>query len=63
MVSYQKWTSIAFKTAEAKGADTSKNQEAIISTAADIWSDRKDELSTARVDEAERIAETEITVA
>lgn len=63
MVSYQRWTAIAFDVAKSQGFVTSQesNQE-LISVAASIWRDRKGELSTATVSEAERIAQSEISV-
>lgn len=64
MVSYQRWTSLAFETAKAQGYDTStaeKNAEAV-SEFADVWNRRKAELSTATVSEAREIAEQEISV-
>lgn len=65
MVTYQKWTSIAFDVAKARGMDTS-SQEAnadAVSTFAEIWRDRKDELATATVAEARAVAQEEINVA
>lgn len=63
MVTYQRWTQIAFDVAESKGFQTGQesNRE-LISVVADIWRDRKDDLSAARVSEARDIAEDEIRV-
>lgn len=63
MVSYQRWTSIAFDVAKQQGADLGTEQTNVISVAADVWNDRKSELSTATIAEARSIAENEITVA
>lgn len=63
MVSYQKWTQIAFQTARKKGMRTSQEQsQSLISVAAEVWRDRKSELSAATQAEAQRIANEEITV-
>lgn len=64
MVTYQKWTSIAFETAAEKGMESSsENSASLISVAADVWNDRKDELKTATAPEAKKIARREINVA
>lgn len=62
MVSYQRWTAIVFDVAKAKGVNTSEAQTEVISAAAEVWNRRKDELSPATVSQAERVAESEITV-
>lgn len=63
MVTYQKWTQIAFEVARSKGADTSEEQTSIVSVAADVWNSRKADLSAATDAEARRIAREEISVA
>lgn len=64
MVSYQKWTQIAFEVARSKGMVSSQeNSQDLISVAADIWQERKDELSACTVANARQIAESEIAVA
>lgn len=63
MVTYQKFTSIAFDVAESKGMTSSQENSAeLVSVVADIWQDRKDELQTATEGEAKRIAREEIQV-
>jgi len=65
MVSYQTWTSVAFEVAEEKGAQIKGSGSVatdLISVAADIWNERKDELSTATRSEARQIALQEISV-
>lgn len=62
MVSYHKWTSIAFEVAKEQGmATTQSNNRELISVAADIWNDRKQQLSSATVGEARNVAEREIS--
>lgn len=64
MVSYQRWTAIAFEEARSQGMESSQeNSQALVSVVADIWNDRKDDLQTATVSEARSIASTEIEVA
>lgn len=63
MVSYQRWTSIAFDVAKSKGLSTGQESNRdMISVSAEIWRDRKDELSTATIAEAEKIARQEISI-
>lgn len=67
MVTYQKWTSIAYDVAKAKGANlegtgTQSTNQSLVSLIAEVWNDRKDELSTATVSEAQAIAQQEISV-
>jgi len=63
MVSYQRWTAIAFDVARSKGMQSSQeNSRDLVSVLAAVWRDRKDELSTATLAEAERIAKEEIHV-
>lgn len=50
-----------FDVAESKGANVSTEQTEIISVAAEVWQDRKPDLSTATVAEARRIADDEIS--
>lgn len=64
MVSYQKWTSIVFEVAKEKGEviDSQKASAQTVSVGADIWRDRKDELTAATIAEAKNVARQEITV-
>lgn len=61
MVTYQRWTAVAFDVAREKGADLGEEQTEVISVAADIWNDR-DDLERATVSEARSIAQSEIEV-
>jgi hypothetical protein len=68
MVSYQTWTSIGHDVAKSKGAvltgsGTQRTNQELISVLADVWQDRKEELSTATRSEARAIAEEEVNVA
>lgn len=68
MVSYQRWTSICYEVARQKGAQlegpgTQGENQALVSLIAEIWNERKPEISTATVAEARRIAEAEVVVA
>lgn len=63
MVSYQRWTSIAFDEARSQGMQSSQeNSQALVSVVADVWNDRKEELSSGTVAEAQRIAGEEISI-
>lgn len=64
MVSYHSWVSIVFDTAKSKGAkiESTEDSRPVMSTAAEIWNDRKDELDTASESKAKQIATEEITV-
>lgn len=63
MVSYQKWTAVAFEVARSKGMRSSQqNSQDLVSVLAAVWRERKDELSTATVAEAREIARSEIHV-
>lgn len=67
MVTYQKWTKLAYRVAKRKGADiegpgTQANNQEMVSLIAEVWNDRKPELSSATVAEAKNIAEQEINV-
>lgn len=67
MVSYQKWTKVAYNVAERKGADitglgTQENNQVLVSVIAEVWNERKDELDSATVAEARTIAEQEIEI-
>lgn len=63
MVSYQKWTAIAFEAARSKGMRSSQeNSQDLVSVLAAVWRERKGELSTATVAEARAIADEEIHV-
>lgn len=63
MVSYQKWTSIAFEVAKQKGMENSQeNSQALVSLVAKLWRENKEALSTATIAEARATAEAEITI-
>jgi len=63
MVSYQKWTAVAFEAARSKGMHSSQeNSQDLVSVLAEVWRERKQELSTATVAEARAIADEEIHV-
>lgn len=63
MVSYQRWTSIAFDEARRQGMQSSQeNSQDLISVVADVWNDRKEELDSATIGEATEIARSEITI-
>lgn len=63
MVTYQTWTSIAFEVADSKGMESSQENSAeLVSVVAEIWQERKADLSSATRKEAEDIAQEEITV-
>lgn len=63
MVSYQRFTSIAFDVAKSQGMRTSqKNSQDLISVVSDIWNENKKQLQAATIAEAEQIAEREIQV-
>jgi len=67
MVSYQRWTSIAYDVAKAKGAQlegsgTQQTNQNLVSVIAEVWNERKSEISTATVAEAKSIARNEISV-
>lgn len=63
MVSYQTWTAVAFEVAKEQGFQTTQENNAnLISLAAEIWNDRKTELSEATRPEARAVAEREISV-
>lgn len=65
MVEYSTWVSIVRRTARQKGADLSDFQENsnVVSVAADIWNERKNELKQASEGTAEEIATDEVSVA
>lgn len=64
MVEYSTWVSIVRDEASRKGADLRQFEEnsALVSVAADIWNDRKEELKAASRSEARTVAEGEVTV-
>lgn len=63
MVSYQRWTAVAFEVARSKGMRSSQeNSQALISLVADVWNRRKAELQTATIAEAQAIAREEVHV-
>jgi hypothetical protein len=64
MVEYRQWVSVTFEVAKSKGADTSRpeNNAAILSLAAEIWQDRKNELRSMNENSARGIAEQEVVV-
>lgn len=64
MVSYQKWTAIAFEVARSRGMQSSQenSQQLIGAVVAPVWRERRDFLRTATVAEARRVAEDEIAI-
>lgn len=63
MVSYQKWTSVAFEVAKSKGMESSReNSQQLISIVAEIWREQGEELKTATVAEARTVASRELQV-
>lgn len=63
MVTYQKWTQVAFEVAKSKGMRSSQeNSRDLVSLAASVWRSRKPELSAATVAEARAIAGEEIHI-
>lgn len=67
MVSYQRWTAVAYEVAKSKGANlegtgTQSNNQSLIKVVSQVWNDRKDELSHATVAEARDIARQEVNV-
>lgn len=64
MVEYQNWVSICRKVAGHKGADLNdfKTNGQLVSIAASVWNDRKDEILRASATDAAAIADEEITV-
>ena len=63
MVSYQRWTAVAFEVAKSKGMQSSQeNSQNLVSVVADVWNERKSDLATATVQEARQVAENEIEV-
>ena len=64
MVQYHDWVGIVRSTAERKGADLSKfdSNSDVIAVAADIWNDRKTEISPASRTKAQEIADEEVTI-
>lgn len=63
MVSYQRWTAVAFEVARSKGmASSQENSQDLVSVLAAVWRDRKEELSSATVAEARQVARDEIHV-
>jgi len=64
MVSYQKWTQIAFEVARTKGMKSSQeNSQDLISVVSQVWNRRKGELNSATVAQARQIAKQEIQIA
>ena len=64
MVDYSQWVSIVRSEAERKGADLTEFEEnsAVVSVAAAVWNDRKQELQESSRDEAEAVASAEVNV-
>lgn len=63
MVEYEDWISVAFEVADRKGfASNFDNNQELVSVAADVWRDRKQELRSASRSQAEAIAANEIHV-
>lgn len=65
MVQYHEFVRLVRREASRQGADLSDFEENsdVISVAADIWNDRKEELQNASEREAAAVAEEEVTVA
>lgn len=65
MVEYSTWVSIVRTEATEQGADLSdfETNSDLVSVAASIWNDRKQELQNASGSVAENIAAEEVTVA
>lgn len=62
MVTYQKWTAIAFEEAKKKGMEGSQENSAnLVSIVAEVWNERED-LGTATEPEARKVAKREINV-
>jgi len=64
MVQYSTWVGIVRTEAASQGLDLSdfESNSELVSVAADIWNDRKQELQEAGGREAERIAAAEVSV-
>lgn len=64
MVKYHEFVGLVRQEAKAQGADMSEfeSNSEVVSVAASIWNDRKEELKAADRSEAERIASDEVTV-
>lgn len=63
MVSYQRWTQMAFEEARSQGIESNaETSREVVSVAAAVWRDRKPELSAATIQEARLIAGEEIEV-
>lgn len=64
MVNYETWVSVVRTEANRQGADLRQFDENsnVVSVAADIWNDRKQELQNATEREARRVAEGEVNV-
>lgn len=64
MVDYSTWVSTVRTEAAEQGADLSDFEvnSSIVSVAASVWNDRKDELKAATGREAEKIAADEVSV-
>lgn len=65
MVEYETWVGIVREEAAAQGADTSDfdTNSSIVSVAASIWNDRKQEIKNAGGRKAQQIAAAEVSVA
>lgn len=63
MVTYSNWVSICFETARRKGFEASfEDNASVISVAAEVWNDRKQQLASASKSTAKSIADDEIHV-
>lgn len=64
MVDYSTWVSIVRSEADRQGADLTAFEEnsAVVKVAAEVWNDRKGELSSASRTSAERVAGEEVSV-
>lgn len=64
MVTYQKFTKLAFEVAQSQGMQsTRENTTDLVSIVAEIWNERKAELMVATDAEARIILEQELSVA
>jgi len=63
MVSYQRFTALAFEVAKEKGMETSQeNSQELIQIVAEEWNDNKQRLSTATNAEARKMLRAAIQV-
>lgn len=64
MVEYRQWVSVVFEVSKAKGLNTSKteNNAQVLSVAAEIWQERKNELRNASKSTAKAVADEEVSI-